>query len=90
MSLAPPDLSSDAGRAAYRAELRRVALWPRLAGLGVVAGAVLVTLWNISAGGPHNRALTTACWVALGLGWTLLIVAIFMRSRYHRRRLRGL
>ena len=61
----------------------------RLAGLGVVAAAAGVLLWNLRAGGPHDAGVSQAAWVALAIGWVILIVAILMRSRYLRHQRSG-
>jgi hypothetical protein len=69
-----PDLSDDEAVARYRAELRVVGRNQRLAGFAlVILGAVAV--W-------------AAGYAALALGWALMLAAIFLRTRYHRRRMR--
>lgn len=84
--MARPDLNSPEGLSAYREELRGVARPLRLAAFGLilagvvaVLGAVWVYTW------PHW--LINAGYVALGLGWILMITAVFMRTRHHRRRM---
>jgi len=75
--------------AAYRAEIRTVGRTQRLAGFGLVlVGAVLV--WAASQAGAAAGIVQTAGYVALGCGWALMLAAIFLRTRYHRRRLREL
>lgn len=82
-----PDLSDDAKVAAYRAELRAVGRNPRLAGFGlVVAGAVAV--WAAAYVGAAGPAVQWGGYAALALGWALMLAAIFLRTRYHRRRMR--
>ncbi|MBS0296136.1 MAG: hypothetical protein JSR45_07475 [Proteobacteria bacterium] len=81
------DLSTPEGRAAYRAELRQVAFWPRMAGFGLIIGAALVLVWNLRFSGAPSSDLTVASYVAMGLGWALVLIAIVLRTRYHRRRL---
>lgn len=83
----PPDLETDAGLVAYRAELRRVARAPRWAGFAAVFAGCLVVLaanqqWGVT---PED-----AIWGygLLALGWALLVVAFILRSRYHRARMR--
>ncbi|WP_417232086.1 hypothetical protein [Brevundimonas sp.] len=81
-----PDLSSDPAIAAYKAEMRAVGRKQRFAGLAcVVLGAVLV--WSV---GPAGAAGPMVQWTGYGLlavGWVLMLAAIFMRTRYHRRRM---
>ena len=81
--MTPPDLSTPEGRRAYRAELRRVALPWRAAGLGLVVLGALLSL------GAHSDWLITVGWICLGAGWVALAVALVQRNRYHRRRLSG-
>ena len=82
-----PDLNSEDGRASYRKELRQVALPLRLGGLSaIVIGAVVTSAaargW---LGVPPSAALFG--YALLALGWALVLAAIFMRTRHHRRRL---
>ena len=80
------DPQSDAKVAAYRAELRTVGRKPRLAGFGLVLlGAILV--WAAGSAGEFGPTVQMAGYVALGGGWALMLAAIFLRTRYHRRRL---
>ena len=83
-----PDLETETGRAAYRAELKRVA-WPlRLGGLVLIVVAALLVL-SAREGwvGTSGELATNAGYILLGLGWALFIAAIFVRTRYHKRRL---
>ncbi|MBU2117743.1 MAG: hypothetical protein KJ954_09100 [Alphaproteobacteria bacterium] len=81
-----PDLNSDEAVAAYRAEMRAVGRKPRFAGLAcVVLGAILV--WSVSQAGAAGPALQLAGYGLLAIGWVLMLAAIFMRTRYHRRRM---
>ena len=84
-----PDLSTPEGRQAYRLEVRQVAFWPRMAGFGLILGGALVLLWNLRFSGAPDQTLTIASYSAIGAGWALVLVAIFLRSRYQRRRLSG-
>ena len=84
---APPDLSTEEGRAAWRDELRAVAFWPRTAGLGLIFGSGAVLLWTRYVSHTPNPTLTNAAFVTLALGWALFLVAFVMRNRYQRRRL---
>jgi len=82
-----PDLSDDAKVARYRAELRLVGRSQRLAGFGlVVAGAVAV--WATGYVGAAGPAVQWAGYAALAVGWALMLAAIFLRTRYHRQRMR--
>lgn len=84
-----PDLNTDEGRAAYRAELKRVG-WPlRLGGLALIVVAALVIVAARQGWVPAYQAAVTAGYVLLGLGWALVLAAIFVRTRYNRRRLSG-
>ena len=83
--MARPDLSTSEGLAAYRQELRDVAKPMRFAafalvlvGAAVVVSAVWLSVptWAINGG-----------YIALGIGWILMVAAVFMRTRYHRRRM---
>ncbi|WGM31421.1 hypothetical protein [Brevundimonas sp. NIBR11] len=83
------DAPTSAQVEAYRAELRAVGRTPRLAGFGLVLlGAILV--WAAGRAGDFGPTVQLAGYVALGGGWALMIAAIFLRTRYHRRRLREL
>ena len=80
------DPQTEAKVAAYRAELRTVGRTPRLAGFGLVLlGAVLV--WSAGRAGDFGPTVQMAGYVGLGGGWALMLAAIFLRTRYHRRRL---
>lgn len=82
-----PDLSSDEAIARYKAEIRQVGRTQRLAGFGLVLlGAILV--WASGQAGDAAQMVAYAGYGALAAGWALMIVAIFLRTRYHRRRMR--
>ena len=84
--MARPDLSTPEGVAAYRAEIRSVARPARLTGFVlVILGAIAVVAggWNAAL----EQVLVTGGYVLLGVGWVLLVAAIFMRTRHHRRRM---
>lgn len=85
MSGGPPDLSDPEQRAAYRRELLGIARPTRLLGVAlVVVGAVLLVVDARVT--PLAKGLP---WTVLGAGFALIIAAIYMRSRYHQRRMRG-
>lgn len=82
-----PDLSTDEGRAAYRAELMSVGRPYRLGGLALVvlgAGYIVATRYG---GVPGNEPLTLAAYGALAVGWALFLVGRHLRTRHHKRRL---
>lgn len=75
--------------AAYRAEIRAVGRTQRLAGFGlVVLGAILV--WAAVKAGGLAEIVQLAGYASLAAGWALMITAVFLRTRYHRRRMREL
>jgi uncharacterized membrane protein HdeD (DUF308 family) len=81
-----PDLSSDEAVAAYKAEMRAVGRKQRFAGLiCVVLGAILV--WSVGQAGAAGPVVLWVGYALLAFGWVLMLAAIFMRTRYHRRRM---
>lgn len=81
-----PDLSTDQAITAYKAEMRAVGRKQRFAGLAcVVLGAVMV--WSVGMAGAAGPALQWTGYGLLAIGWVLMLAAIFMRTRYHRRRM---
>ncbi|NIJ19630.1 regulator of sirC expression with transglutaminase-like and TPR domain [Sphingomonas naasensis] len=81
-----PDLDDPAQRAAYRQELRGIAVGPRRAGILVaLAGALLVL--------AHRKGIEAVpLWLGvgvLGLGVLILIAAVSTRTAYHRARMRN-
>ena len=82
-----PNLSDDEAVAQYRGELRAVGRNQRLAGFVlVILGAVAI--WTGAYAGAVGPAIQWAGYAALALGWALMLAAIFLRTRYHRRRMR--
>jgi hypothetical protein len=82
-----PDLNTEDGRAAYRKELRGVALPIRWTGLAlIVLGAVVALMVRFGVLGLSNGVLPVA-YAALALGWALVLAGIVIRNRHHRRRL---
>ena len=82
-----PDLSDEARIAQYRGELRAVGRNQRLAGFVlVILGAVAV--WTGAYAGAVGPTIQWAGYAALALGWALMLAAIFLRTRYHHRRMR--
>jgi hypothetical protein len=82
-----PDLDDEDGRAAYRKELRRVALPARLGGVGlIVLGGILALMARTSFLGIDNRVMPAA-YACLGIGWMMYLAAVFIRTRHHKRRL---
>jgi hypothetical protein len=81
-----PDLTDDAKIAEYRAELRAVGRNQRLAGFAlVILGAIAV--WASVYAGAAGQMVLWAGYGALAFGWALMLGAIFLRTRYHRRRM---
>lgn len=84
--MTPADAQTAEKVAAYRAEVRAVGRTQRLAGFGLVLlGAVLV--WGATRAGGLAQALQLAGYASLAAGWALMLAAIFLRTRYHRRRM---
>lgn len=82
-----PDLTDEAKVAAYRAELRTVGRNPRLGGFAlVILGAIAV--WGAGYAGGAAEAVQWVGYAALAGGWALMMVAIFLRTRYLRSRMR--
>ena len=82
------DLSTPEGRAAHRSALRAVAKPWRYAGFALVlAGAALLIAFRLNAG--MSAELMGAGYLLLAAGWGLMIVAMFKRRQYQRRRLGG-
>jgi len=80
------DARSDEKVTAYRAEIRAVGRNQRLAGFGLVLlGAILV--WGATRAGGLTELVQMAGYAALAAGWALMLAAIFLRTRYHRRRM---
>ena len=83
--MAPPDLKDPEQRAAYRQELRGVALGLRRTGIGLsLAGALLVL--------AQRKGIAVPLWLGvgvLGIGVLIVIAAISTRTAYHRLRMRG-
>ena len=75
--------------AVYRTEIRAVGRKQRLAGFGLILlGAVLT--WAASVAGSAGPVVQWTGYAALAAGWALMLAAIFLRTRYHRRRMREL
>jgi uncharacterized membrane protein YdjX (TVP38/TMEM64 family) len=85
-----PDLSDPAARAAYRGELRRVAIPWRVFGLALIIGGAIGMI--VYGRGPQSIIATIegeASLAAVALGWVLLIAAIVKRTRHHKARMAG-
>jgi hypothetical protein len=82
-----PDLSDAAKVAQYRAELKAVGRNQRLGGFGlVILGAIAV--WAAESAGAAGPMVQWVGYAALAIGWALMLAAIFLRTRYHRQRMR--
>ncbi|WP_292054437.1 MULTISPECIES: hypothetical protein [unclassified Brevundimonas] len=85
--MARPDLETPEGRAAYRAELKRVGWKLRLGGFVlIVVAALLVVLSRDGKLGLTEDAVPVA-YAMLFAGWVMVITAIFQRTRHHKRRM---
>lgn len=80
------DLETEQGRAAYRAELRGVGRPYRLAGLVLILIGAAIT-WMAQPDGALPSGVQPLGYGALLLGWGLIIAAVMIRTRHHRRHL---
>ncbi|MGV3580573.1 hypothetical protein [Brevundimonas sp.] len=87
MTLSPPDLESEEGRAAYRAELRKVALPLRWSGLGLIVLAALVCAGASQGWMGLPESAVVIGYGLLAVGWAMVIATVFLRTRHHRRRM---
>jgi len=80
-----PDLRDPEQRSAYRRELMQVAKGPRRLGVALaVIGSTLILInayWT-----PIPNLVTLA---AIVTGFALMLMGIGMRTKYHKRRMRG-
>lgn len=83
--MARPDLNSPEGLDAYRTELRGVAKPVRQAAFGLIIIGALVVVSAVWLDMP--AWLINAGYIALGMGWVLMVLAVFQRTRHHRRRM---
>lgn len=82
MNRPPPNLNDPAELAAYRRELRGLVPWIRYAGTGLaLAGAAVAVIWPRLPG-----AIPLAI---IALGFAMMVAGIGIRTRYHKRRMRG-
>ena len=88
--MARPDLSTPEGRAAYRTELMAVGRGWRWTGLLIVVAALAGILTVRMGDEPLlGSTLGIASVAAMVLGWAILFAVIAVRTRHHRRRMRG-
>lgn len=82
-----PDLETEEGRAAYRLELRQVGRPLRLGGFALILLGAAFTL-AVSQGvmGLTDSAMIVG-YGLLAAGWAMVVAAVYMRTRHHRRRL---
>lgn len=88
----PPNLSDPAERAAYRRELAAYARPLRILGLALWLGGALMIAWPRLSGRwvmVGDTSLQQLGWFVLAAGLVVVIAVIFMRTRYHRLRMRG-
>ncbi|QDH73175.1 hypothetical protein [Brevundimonas sp. M20] len=82
-----PDLDTEEGRAAYRAEVKAVGRPLRLGGLVLIllgAGYVIATRYEAL---PAIQPLMLVAYGFVAAGWVLFLAATYLRTRYHKRRL---
>ena len=84
--MTPIDLNTPEGRAAYRKELRQVARGVRWAGIGTALAGVGVGASRFFID-PWPPALRIAALVLCLVGISLMLYGIFVRTRYHVRRM---
>jgi len=82
-----PDLSTEEGRAAYRKELRSVGRPLRAGGLAMVVAAALLILLSRNGTFGIGEWGVTVSYGMLAAGWAMVITAIYLRNRHHKRRL---
>ena len=85
--MSPPDLETEEGRAAYRKEVRQVALPLRWGGLGLI---ILAALFCVAASRELLGLPAGSIVVGYGMlaaGWALVIATTFLRTRHHRQRM---
>ena len=80
--MTPPNLEDPEERAAYRRELVRLHRGWRWLGLAIVCAGVA---WVLERG----RGWDAVGIAAQVVGWSILVAIVVMRTRYHRRRMRG-
>jgi len=80
-----PNLDDPEQRRAYRRELRGVARLLRWTGLALV----LLGTAGLLIGGPQDW-WTGPSWFSLAIGAALTLAGVVQRTRYHRRRMRGI
>ena len=83
-----PDLTSPEGRAAYHAELRTVGVNWRVGGIAMIFLAAIVLVSAKTQSMDMHSPLMIAGFAILALGWILAFIGIFVRTRYHARRLK--
>jgi len=85
--MAAPDLNTDEGRIAYRKELRAVGRPLRAGGLAMVVAAALLVLFSRQGTFGVGEWGVTVSYGMLAVGWAMVIAAIWMRTRHHKRRM---
>lgn len=82
MNRPPPNLADPAERAAYRAELRGLVPWVRYTGMALALAGAGVAV--VKPAWPGAVALAI-----IALGFAMMVTGIGIRTRYHKRRMRG-
>lgn len=78
------DAITDADVAAYMAQSRAVGRKPRLGGFALVILGALLSYFAAKAGAA-GPAMQWIGYASLAIGWALMLYAIFLRTRFHRR-----
>ncbi|HKR24630.1 MAG TPA: hypothetical protein VJS15_05190 [Allosphingosinicella sp.] len=81
-----PDLSDQAARAAYKAELRGLARRWRLVGFALILIGVALQFY-LRSEGIEGAAPAAASWAMIALGWVIFIAIIAYRTGYHKARM---
>jgi hypothetical protein len=89
LKMSRPNLNTPNGRDAYRAELRKVAIGWRAAGLATVALGAAGLIFTRPRGEAVWGATGIGSIAVLAVGWTIVAIAVFKRTQYHRRRMAG-
>ena len=86
--MSPPDLTNPEGRAAYQAELRHIGVNWRVGGIAMIFLAAIVLVSAKTQNMGLHSPLMIAGFAILALGWILAFIGIYVRTRYHARRLK--
>ena len=82
-----PNLDTEEGYKAYRAELKQVGKPLRWAGLLLIVAAAALIMAIRYQWAPIPADMSMVGYAGLACGWALMLAATFQRTRYHRRRM---